>query len=238
MSSGLEAAAEIEALRQELQSLRDEAGRLAAELARAQRQSAQAQALAAEEPHEAIRMEHLERVLDLSAVTRHVREAIARAPRVEGSGQPVVIDDLLPAAVRQAAVEAIPPPAFLDDDAGGSPEVSLPPKVAPTYVVATWMFLNDVAKDLIGPALVVRAAEPQAQAPGLELKLTRSLLLRARPVEPRRDRPAPDEVLTLVAHLGDYDWHVGFKSSGRPAVTRRRHGDISSWSPVDGGGRL
>ena len=152
--------------------------------------------------------------------------------------RPVLVDGLLPPAVQQAAVAAIPAPVFRDDDSGHANEIPLPPKVAPTYVVATWMFLNDLAKDLIGPALLARVLAPSARPQGLDVKLARSLLVRSQPGEPPRDRPAPDEVLTLAVGLGEYDWHVGFKWGAKPASRpRRRHGDIASWAPLDSGGR-
>jgi hypothetical protein len=238
MNGARDLAAEIDTVRRELRSLRDEAHDLGAELTRAQRQSAQAQALAAEVAHEGTRMEHLERVLDLAAVTAHVQQAIGRAPLAEGIARPVLVDGLLPPAVQQAAVAAIPAPIFRDDDRGDASEIPVPPKVAPTYVVATWMFLNDLAKDLIGPALLARVTAPSARPQGLEVKLARSVLVRSQPAEPLPDQPGRGDILTLTVHLGEYDWHVGFKWGARPAsAPRRRHGDIASWSPLDSGGR-
>ena len=229
MSGSTNAMADVEAVRRELRSLQTEADHLRTELARTERDAAQARALAEEEAHEATRMEQLEQVLDLVAVTHHVRGAVARAPLGEGPIRSVAVADLLPEAVRQAAIDAIPAPVFRDQRTSG--QITVPPKVGPTRVVATWMFLNDVAKDLIGPALLARASEPHP-VPESELKLVRSVLVRS--TEP--GMPAPDETLTVAVGLGEYDWHVGLKATGKPvSASRRRHGDVASWAPRDEG---
>jgi hypothetical protein len=229
MTGTKDTAAEIDVVLRELQSLRTEARRLGGELARTQREAAQARALAAEEMHEAARMERLERVLDLAAVTRHVRQAIDNAPPAGDLVRPVVVPDLLPAAVLQAAVDAIPAAVFRDPDSPN--EISVPPPVGPTFVVATWMFLNDLAKDLIGPALIAQAPERVAGL-DLDLKLVRSVLVPFGGPEPSERPPAQDEVLKVSVQLGEFDWRIGLAHAGRRASRpRRRHGDISSWAP-------
>ena len=130
-------------------------------------------------------------------------------------------------------MEAIPAPIFRADPAQPS-EIALPPKPAPTYAVATWLFLNDLARDVIAPALVERVAETSGRAPATRLKLSRSRLV------PRHEDgsaalvPSPDgEGLALVVPLGDrYDWHLVFDWTDKPQSSRRRHGDITSWGPA------
>jgi hypothetical protein len=224
-------AAESDVLLEELQSLRAEARRLGGEVTRAERQAAQSRALAAEEMHEAARMERLERVLDLAAVTRHVRQAIESAPPGGNLVQPVVVPDLLPAPVVQAAIDAIPAAVFRDPDSPN--EIPVPPQVGPTFVVATWMFLNDLAKDLIGPALIAHAPGLRGQVAGLDLKLVRSVLLPSGGEPPAR-APVQAEVLTVSVQLGEFDWRIGLSHAGKRASgPRRRHGDITSWAPRD-----
>ena len=225
-------AAGLEVVFQELQSLRTEVRRLGVELTRAERQAAQARALAAEEVHESARMERLERVLDLAAVTRHVRRAIESAPPVGSLLQPVNVPELLPAPVLQAAIDAIPAAIFRDPDSPN--EISVPPQVGPTFVVATWMFLNDLAKDLIGPALIAHSPKLPGRMAGVDLKLVRSVLLASGGVGPPDRPPAQDEVLTVSVQLGEFDWRIALAPAGRRASgPRRRHGDITSWAPRD-----
>ena len=225
---------EIEELRRELERLRGAARDLALELDEAQRQSEQARALALEESDVEARMEQLEAVLDLGPVTRHVRDAMTRAILVDGPSAYVVVDGLLPPTVQKAAVEAIPAPIFRADR-GQPREIALPPKPAPTHAVATWLFLNDLARDVIAPALVERVAETSGRAPAMRLKLSRSRLV------PRHEDgsaalvPSKDgEGLALAVPLDDrFDWHLVFDWTDQPQSSRRRHGDITSWAPAD-----
>ena len=221
--------AEVDSLRRELERLRGEARDLAHELDEAQRQSAQAVALALEESHVEARMEQLEGVLDLGPVTRHVRNAMARVMLVDWPCAHAVVEGLLPPAVHQAAVDAIPAPVFRADPR----EIALPPKPAPTYAVATWLFLNDVARDVMGPALVGRVVETSGEAPAARLKLSRSrLVARQEDGEPRLSPSKDGETLTVVVHLDQhYDWQMVFDWTDKPApASRRRHGDIASWA--------
>ena len=187
--------AEEDSLRRELERLRGEARDLALELDEAQRQSAQAVALALEESHVEARMEQLEGVLDLGPVTRHVRDAMARVMLVDRPRAHAVVEGLLPPAVHQAAVDAIPAPVFRGSIRS---EIALPPKPAPTYAVATWLFLNDVARDVMGPALVGRVVETSGQAPAARLKLSRSrLVARQEDGAPRLSPSKDGETLTV-----------------------------------------
>ena len=225
--------AEIEDLRRELERLRGAARDLALELDEAQRQSAQARALALEEADVEARMEHLEAVLDLGSITRHVRDAMTRAILVDQPSAHGVVEGLLPPAVQKAAVEAIPAPIFRADPAQPS-EIALPPRPAPTYVVATWLFLNDLARDVIAPALVERVVETSGRAPATRLKLSRSRLVPRHEDGSAGPVPSQDaEGLGLVVPLGDrYDWHLVFDWTDKPQSSRRRHGDITSWGPA------
>jgi hypothetical protein len=222
--------AEVESLRRELERLRGEARALARELEQVQLQSAQAAALALEEAQVEERMERLENVLDLGPVTRHVRAAMARVTLIDRPRAHAVVEGLLPPEVHQAAVDAIPAPILRAD----SREVALPPRPAATYAVATWLFLNDVARDVIGPALVERVVERLGRAPSTRLKLSRSrLLARQADGEPRLSRSKGGDTWELVVHLDrHYDWHLMFDWTDKPVSGSRRHGDIASWGPA------
>jgi hypothetical protein len=222
---------ELERARREVQALRQEAREVAAQLERARRRAAQSLALAAEESGVEDRMAHLEEVLDLAALTAHASAAIARAPLAAGPVPCALADDLLPPAIRQAAIDAIPASVFAGDGAAAD-EIPLPPKLAPTFAVATWMFLNDVARDVVGPALAARVPWSGDRPSEPELKLSRSRLLRARAdsvsAEPTSQ---PGEVIAVRVRLtSDDHWDVTFKWGDAPSRKRRRHGDLSSWA--------
>lgn len=219
---------EVADLRRELERLRGAARALARELEDAERQSMQATALALEEAQVESRMEQLEGVLDLGPVTRHVRDAMARVTLLDRPRAHAVAEGLLPPAVHRAAVDAIPAPIFRADPR----EMALPPKPAPTYAVATWLFLNDVARDVIGPALVARVVETSGRAPAARLKLSRSRLVAQEDGAPLLSASKDGEALVVVVHLDhQYDWHMVFDWTDKPAP-RRRHGDITSWGPA------
>lgn len=243
---------EVAMLRAELEALRAAARTLERDLDQACRQSAQADVLEREDADVAARMARLEPVLDLAAVTAHVRRALASAA-LDASGACLIVEQLLPADVLRAAVEAAPSHVG-EDGRGGPSETSVPAKAAPTYAVATWMFLNDVAKDLMAPELLARlTGSPVA----VELRLSRSHLAR-RDAPPSTPAPRSREALSLVVVLDGaqpgrakaftgsapaadpqapieesaLEWRLGFTASDRTrTLSRRRHGDLRSWVP-------
>jgi hypothetical protein len=97
--------------------------------------------------------------------------------------------------------------------------------------VATWLFLNDLARDVIAPALVERLAETSGRTPALRLKLSRSRLVPRHTDGSAALAPAQEgEGLALVVPLDDrYDWQLAFDWTDKPRSSRRRHGDITSW---------
>lgn len=258
MSGEQAAAAAIENVQRELASLRDAERVLRAELATVQRQSARAIAMAEQEAAVESTMARLEVALDLAAVTRHVRETIGRLAMSGDRSSVLVIDGLLPAAAYQAALDAIPPAVFFDGGPGEH-QLILPPRVAPTHVIATWMFLNDVAKDLVGPLLAEQLGAVTAQPHGALLKVSRSRLVSrvARTPSPFVDGDA-SPLFRMVVSLGPvrpnsawvlpggssesalplpdgsdagwFEWHVSFTRDDKSGRSRRRHGDLDSWT--------
>jgi hypothetical protein len=226
-------AREIDELRRQLKTLNEEARRLTAELEETQARSAQARALSDAEAEVDVRMEELERRLDLAAVTRHVRQALATAAIGPGPVHDAIIEGLLPDGARQAAVEAIPAGVYLPAARVGE-EIAVPPRVAATHVVATWMFLNDVARDVVGPALAARIPEWDTRLESSELKLTRSAVVSSSAGARSPALPKDGEVLIVRAPLtGAAQWLVGFRWGSKAGRKRRRHGDLSSWAALD-----
>jgi len=253
---------DTDALRREIESLQVEGRQLAAKLDEAERQSAQVAALVREEVDVGSRMEALETALDLAVVTRHVREVVAVARIVETPVRHAVVHALLPEAAGRAARAAIPAPVFAPRGPGGPRDVPLPPRLAPTYAMATWMFLNDVAQDLIGPLLCERLLGWPTPDEQSELRLARSRLVSGWRGEPAEATPPrSDEVLEMLVHLGESTrtacwafeagsgdrlhlpslvadteewsyWHVAFTTTRKASRARRRHGDLRSWQPT------
>lgn len=113
-----------------------------------------------EEGHAAARIAVLERVLDFERVAAHVRSAVARTELVEEPVPHLVASTLLPPDVFQAVLEAIPARVFFEGDAVQGQEMRVPPRLAPTCAIVTWMFLNDIVLRTLSDIVVARFVEP------------------------------------------------------------------------------
>ena len=122
---------------EQLSAVRDEAGHLAAQIAR------------------------LEQVLDFDRVAEHVRGAVTRASLAAEPVPHLIASGLLPADVYLAVIDAIPAPVFFDGRAEEGQELRVPPRLAPTAAIVTWMFLNEVGR-VLSDLLVARFETPLA----------------------------------------------------------------------------
>lgn len=147
--------ASVKALRRDLRAMQGALADLGKELGSVHLQMQQLVALREEELNASARMDSLEPVLEADRAAGHVREAVARAALVDHPVPHVVISDVLPPDVLEAALEAIPSPIFFERS-GGARELRVPPRFASTYSVATWSFVADLVNDALGPALVER----------------------------------------------------------------------------------
>jgi hypothetical protein len=107
-----------------------------------------------------IRMDALERVLNVDRIAAHVRQAVARTEIVEDPVPHAVTSGLLPPDAYDSVLAAIPATVFFEDGTTGGRELRVPPALAPTYSIATWSFVTDLVKDVLAPALVERFRGP------------------------------------------------------------------------------
>jgi hypothetical protein len=203
-----------ERLRRELRAVHDALSVLTTRLDTVRVQTEQLAALRQGERDAAARMDELEHILDFERVGAHVREAVQRAELVEAPVPYAIIDGLLPPAVYEAAINAIPSRIFFDDR-GGYHELPVPPALAPIHSVATWTFMVSVMNDVLAPALLERFEEPldrhlttlcpsveRSRNAGIVLTVSRSRMVLRRPGDASRtDRGGPWDWLTVVLYL-------------------------------------
>jgi hypothetical protein len=100
-------------------------------------------------------------LLDEGAVARHVRAAIEAAPMRDTPFEHIIVERLLPDAVYEALIEAIPPPAFFSSRDPIKQDLTLPTEIGPTLTATVWGFFDDVvARRVIRPAVIERFRRP------------------------------------------------------------------------------
>jgi hypothetical protein len=158
---------------------------------------------------------------------------VARAPLVLDPGPHLVAADLLPQAVYEALVAAIPPPVFFEARAPHPPEVRVPPRLAPTAAIVAWTFAAEVVRAALAPALLTRLEEPVAAYArtrfpslpppaewGVEITLTEGRIVRRATGQPIAEREESWDLLTGVMPLV------------RPADSRGAHSLLAFPGPV------
>ncbi len=211
--------ASTRSLRHDLRSSREALADLTTELRKVQLQIEQLFALRRDELDTPARMDRLEHILDTDRMGAHMREAVARTELVEDPVPHAIISDLLPSDVYDAAIHAIPSPIFFEGGGACGQELRVPPRIAPTYSIATWSFLADMVSEVLGPALVARFQGPldrhvRALCPslvtsrdaGIALTVESGRIVLRRPghIAPR-GRPRPWHFLTVIAYLATPD---------------------------------
>lgn len=203
------------AVHEDITALARATEQLQADVVLLRRLAAQSRELAHAEAEAAQMMAALATSLDLAAVTRHVRAAVAAAVVRHTPVPHALVEGLLPAAAFAATVNAIPSRLFFPEESTRQDAVDVPPRVSPAYVAATWMFLNDVANDLLGPVLRVRLA---ADGPGPSgpsgLKLSRSRVARIQAGAPALDEARDESWMTVVVSLGPVQPNIALVSHG------------------------
>lgn len=205
----------IERLRRGLLRLGDEVSRLRTQMERLQQRTDQLFALRQAEPETAPRLEQLETVLDFDRVAAHVQTAVAQAPLTLDPVPHISVQDVFPAAVYRALVDAIPPVVFFEGDDDRALELRVPPRTGPVPSIVTWAFASEVALRALSPALVARFESPLAafartrfpslppfQEWGVDIALSQGRIVRRRPGA--AEGPPPDrpwEFLTCVVAL-------------------------------------
>jgi hypothetical protein len=144
------------ALRQEVRALRDAMQDLTAQLSAAQLQLDQLTALRLADQDASARMDALEHVLGMQRVSAHLRTALERAAIVEEPVPHLVVTDALPVDMYCALLDAIPSDIFFDGKDTTWRELLVPPRLAPTSSIATWTFLADLVRHMLGPMVLGR----------------------------------------------------------------------------------
>lgn len=149
-------------LRHERRAMQEALSRVASRIRTAHRQTEQLSTLREEERHASERIARLEPVLDIDRVAAHVRRVVAHAELVDGPVPYLVASNVLPSDVYQAVLEAIPARVFFEGGAERGQQLRVPPRLAPSYAIVTWMFLTDVVLGVLSDLLIDRFAEPLA----------------------------------------------------------------------------
>jgi len=156
-------APEPDRLRDGIDAVGLELSMLASRVGTLRRRMEQLSVLREEEVHAAARMARLERVLEVDRVAGHLRRAVNGGALVAEPVPHLVAPNLLPPDVYQVLLEAVPPPVFFEGPATERQELRVPPRLAPSPSIVTWMFVNDVVLPTLIDVLVARCAEPLAR---------------------------------------------------------------------------
>lgn len=207
------------ALQEELTALGRATESLQADLDVLRQYAAQSRALSDAEAEAAHTMAALETALDLATVTQHVRTAVAAAIVHDAPVAHVFIEGLLPEASLAAARKAVPSAPFVQDAGRDRTAVEVPLRVSPACAVATWMFLNDVANDLLGPLLrdtFAAAVSDLSEAAGQ--KLSSSRVVRVPAGTSVLDNAPAEGWMTVIVSLGPMRPNMALVFRGGPHV--------------------
>lgn len=191
----------LRAFRREVHALGKDVARAHRELRETEHQVEQLLVLWREDQHAAEQLERLAPVMRVEAAERHAREAIARAVRVDLPVPHVVVAPLLPAAIYEGLLEAIPPSVFFTWRRSGYRELRVPPDLAPLHTVATWRFFARLVKHAIAPALLDAFANRLSGRPEPRKGLAGRLVRREVGCEDRGPAQTRRPVLRMVLAL-------------------------------------
>ena len=107
------------------------------------------------------RFEELRSVLQPESVSAHVLAAVEKSPLCADPFPHVVINDVLPGVLYDAAIAAIPPRVLFEDRPVNKQQVKVPPRFASRYSRRVWTFLvRDVVDTVLRPAIIRTFTEP------------------------------------------------------------------------------
>jgi hypothetical protein len=150
------AAAAAKAMRHELRDTRRTLAGVAAELDRLRHDVLRLRGLQAEAAGAAVQLDRLADVVGSLDAAAHVRHAAAGATLVDAPEPHLGIAAVLPRALYELAVAAIPAPVFFDGP--GQTTLRVPPRVASAHAIATWTYLSDLLETALVPVVVERFA--------------------------------------------------------------------------------
>lgn len=134
----------------------------ATELARrADRMSMQVRLVSVLNGRQQQEIERLPVLLDEERIAEHVRRALAAAPLLTDPYEHLIVERVLPDAVYELLIGAIPPAAFFHDRDPIKQDLSFPMDFGPTLSATVWGFMDDViARRVIRPAVLEKFHEP------------------------------------------------------------------------------
>ena len=107
------------------------------------------------------RFEELRSVLQPESASAHVLAAVEKTPLCTDPFPHVVIDDVLPSVLYDAAIAAIPPRVLFEDRPVNKQQLKVPPPFAPQYSRRVWTFLvRDIVDPVLRPAIIRTFTEP------------------------------------------------------------------------------
>jgi hypothetical protein len=190
--------ATVKTLRSELRAMDERVRGVSGQLDAVRVQLDQLAALREEEARSSGRVSPLTPLLDADRIRTHLREAVARAVRVEQPVAHALVADVLPHDVYAALLTAVPAPIFFAGGAAGGQEMPVPPRIAPADAIATWSVLAQLMRDAFVPALTDRFdGRPDV---GFTIEMGR-LVCREAGSMPVPSRVEPWHLFTVVIHL-------------------------------------
>lgn len=155
-------------IRKELRRLAHEVEELQAVLqetsmraARGDRSSSQLRLMIELNEQQRERLAALPSLLDEQQIAAHTRRAIAAAELRSDPFEHIVVDHVLPPAVYDLLIEALPPSVFFPDRDPIKQDLPFPITFGPALAAATWNFVDSViARRIIQPAVLEKFHEP------------------------------------------------------------------------------
>ena len=152
---------EIRRLSRDVEALQEALRDTAVRAARGDRAAAQLRLMFDLNEHQRARIASLPELLDEGAIYTHVSRAIAGAALEAEPFEHVVVDDVLPPAVYELLLAALPPQPFFDDHDPYKLDMHFPMTFGPTLAMTVWNFVDGVlARRIVQPVLLDRFHEP------------------------------------------------------------------------------
>lgn len=106
-------------------------------------------------------IERLPAILDEARIDAHVRAAIAAAPMLTDPYEHIVVERVLPDAVYDLLMRALPPAEFFNDRDPIKQNLTFPMEVGPTLSMKAWEYMDEViARRVIRPAVLEKFHGP------------------------------------------------------------------------------
>jgi hypothetical protein len=103
----------------------------------------------------------LPELLDEARIAAHVQRAIAAAPLLTDPYEHIVVERVLPDAVYDLMMRALPPVEFFNDRDLIKQNLTFPMEVGPALSVAVWEYMDGlIARQMIRPAVLEKFHDP------------------------------------------------------------------------------